>query len=224
MRAMILAAGRGERMRPLTDRVPKPLLEVGGKPLISYHLERLAAACVTDIVVNVSWLGEMVRTRLGDGSRWGVRLHYSEEPAGALETGGGIFRALPTLGGDPFVVVNGDVFTDFEFSRLDLKAEDQACLVMVPNPPHNPGGDFSLCNGRVGVDDDSRLTFSGIAMYRPSLFDGCQDGVFPLAPILRRAIVSGRVAGLLHQGIWRDVGTPGRLAELDDYVSKRSAG
>jgi MurNAc alpha-1-phosphate uridylyltransferase len=221
---MILAAGRGERMRPLTDRVPKPLLEVAGKPLIAYHLERLAAARVTDIVVNVSWLGEMVRTRLGDGRRWGVRLHYSEEPPGALETGGGIFRALPALGGDPFVVVNGDVFTDFEFSRLELKPADQACLVMVPNPPHNPGGDFSLGNGRVGENDVSRLTFSGIAMYRPSLFDGCEDGVFPLAPILRRAIVSGRVAGLLHRGIWRDVGTPERLAELDDYVSKRSAG
>ncbi len=211
-------------MRPLTDTVPKPLLEVGGKALIVHHIEHLAAAGVGDIVINISWLGELIRDRLGDGSRWGVRLHYSEEPPGALETGGGIFRALGLLGEGPFAVVNGDVFTDFDVSRLRLAATDLGCLVMVPNPEHNQCGDFSLRDGRVGIAADDGYTFSGIAMYRASLFDGCRDGVFPLAPLLRDAIAAGCISGVLHTGLWRDVGTPARLAALDDYVRGVSAG
>ncbi len=224
MRAMILAAGRGERMRPLTDTVPKPLLEAGGKPLIVWHLERLAAIGVTDIVINLCWLGEKIRARLGDGDQWGVRLHYSPEPPGALETGGGIFRALPKLGDEPFIAVNGDVFCDFDVSRLALEAQDVACLVMVPNPPHNRTGDFVLRDGRLRDGVSAGLTFSGIAMYRATLFDGCSDGVFPLAPLLRAAIGENRVAGQLHGGLWRDVGTPQRLAELDAYLRQAPAG
>ncbi|MEJ2160061.1 MAG: nucleotidyltransferase family protein [Chromatiales bacterium] len=224
MRAMILAAGRGERMRPLTDTLPKPLLEVGDKPLIVWHLERLAAIGVTDIAVNLCWLGEKIRARLGDGNQWGVRLHYSLEPPGALETGGGIFRALPMLGDEPFIVVNGDIFCDFDPSQLKLSPQDVACLVMVPNPSHNRAGDFVLRDGRLVDEGGEGLTFSGIAMYRKSLFDGCEDGVFPLAPLLRSAIARGRVAALLHTGLWRDVGTPQRLSELDVWIRERPDG
>jgi len=224
MRAMILAAGRGERMRPLTDTVPKPLLEVGGKPLIVWHLERLAAVGVSDVVINLCWLGEKIRARLGDGRQWGLRLHYSPEPPGALETGGGIFRALAKLGDEPFVVVNGDIFCDFDISLLTLGPDDVACLVMVPNPSHNRAGDFALCDGRLRDDAGEGLTFSGIAMYRAALFDGCEEGVFPLAPLLRDAMAESRVGGLLHSGLWRDVGTPQRLAELDAYLRQRPVG
>jgi MurNAc alpha-1-phosphate uridylyltransferase len=235
---MLLAAGRGERMRPLTDATPKPLLEAGGKPLIVWQLERLAAAGVTDVVVNLSWLGESIAQALGDGSRYGVRIAWSREPWPALETGGGIFQALPLLGGDPFLLVNGDVFTDFDLRALRLKRGDLAQLVLVENPPQHPRGDFWLAAGGRVVEVDvpvdaveagaagegvaaaataaaQRLTYSGLAMLHPALFEGCAPGRFPLAPLLSRALAAGRLGGQKHAGRWFDVGTPERLAQLD---------
>ena len=213
---MILAAGRGERMRPLTDHTPKPLLEVGGKPLIVWHIERLAAAGFAHIVINHAHLGEQIEQRLGDGSDWGVRIHYSAEGEGkALETGGGIFKALPLLGGGPFLVVNGDVWCDVDFAALALAEGDLAHLVLVNNPAHNPDGDFALQGERVLREGRHKLTFSGIGVYRADLFAGCQGGAFPLAPLLREAMDGGRVSGRHHPGQWLDIGTPQRLAELN---------
>ena len=214
---MILAAGRGERMRPLTLARPKPLLEAGGAPLIVHHLRALAAAGFEDVVVNLSWLGLQVREALGDGSRYGLRIHYSDEGPEPLETGGGIFRALPLLGEGPFLVLNGDVWTDLDCARLRgrLAPGDLAHLVLVPNPAHNPAGDFVLERGRIVEREGERLTFSGAGVYRAALFDGCPDGVFKLAPLLRAAARAGRVSGELHEGAWLDIGTPERLAELD---------
>jgi MurNAc alpha-1-phosphate uridylyltransferase len=214
MKAMILAAGRGERMRPLTDRIPKPLLTVGGKRLIDYHLEALAAAGVREVAVNISWLGEQIRAALGDGSRWGLRVHFSDEGATALETAGGIFKALPWLGPEPFMVINGDIWTDYPFSILKLPSDAAAHLVLVPNPVFHPRGDFGLVNDRVVTDAGERLTFSGIAMYRPEFFAGCQPGKFPLLPLFQRAIGAGTLRGELYTGRWNDVGTPARLTEL----------
>jgi len=217
---MILAAGRGERMRPLTLARPKPLLEAGGAPLIVHHLRALAAAGFEDVVINLSWLGLQVREALGDGSRYGLRLHYSEEGLEPLETGGGIFRALPLLGEGPFLVLNGDVWTDLDCARLRgrLAPGDLAHLVLVPNPAHNPAGDFVLERGRIVEREGERLTFSGAGLYRAALFDGCTDGVFKLAPLLRAAARAGRVSGELHEGAWIDIGTPERLAELDSRL------
>lgn len=213
--AMILAAGRGERMRPLTDHTPKPLLEVGGRPLIVWHVERLAAAGIRDLVINHAHLGQLIEQALGDGARWGVRIRYSAEGEGrALETGGGIFRALPLLGGAPFLVVNADVWTDFDPRGLALAPGDLACLAMVDNPPHHPHGDFHLAGGRLHADGEPRLTFSGIGLYSPALFSGCSPGAFPLAPLLRDAMRAGRVGGVHHPGLWVDVGTPQRLRDL----------
>lgn len=214
---MILAAGRGERMRPLTLARPKPLLEAGGAPLIVHHLRALQAAGFADVVVNLSWLGEQVRAALGDGSRYGLRLHYSDEGPEPLETGGGIFRALPLLGAGPFLVLNGDVWTDIDWPRLRdrLAPRDLAHLVLVPNPAHNGQGDFVLERGRIVETAGERLTFSGVGVYRAGLFDGCSDGVFKLAPLLRAAARAGRVSGELHDGAWLDIGTPERLAQLD---------
>lgn len=223
MKAMVLAAGRGERMRPLTLDRPKPLLEVAGMPLIGHHLHALAMAGFRDVVVNVSWLGDQIRAALGDGSRYNVRVRYSDEGPEPLETGGGIFRALPLLGPAPFLVLNGDVWTDFPYAKLreSLRPADLAHLVLVGNPAHNPRGDFVLRSGRI-VDDtdeprdeDERLTFSGVGIYRPGVFEGCRDGVFKLAPLLRAAARAGRVSGELHDGEWMDIGTPERLEELD---------
>jgi MurNAc alpha-1-phosphate uridylyltransferase len=213
-RAMLLAAGRGERMRPLTDQLPKPLLTVRGKPLIVHHLERLARCGVRHVVVNVAWLGDRIRAALGDGAAFGVSIHYSEEGAQALETGGGIFRALPWLGSEPFLVVNGDVFTDFDFAALSIAPEGWAHLVLVPNPVQHPQGDFALEGGRVVESGSTRWTYSGIGLYRPQLFDGCQPGRFPLLPLLRRAIAAGRLSGEVYRGAWSDVGTLERLAAL----------
>jgi MurNAc alpha-1-phosphate uridylyltransferase len=214
--AMILAAGRGERMRPLTDRIPKPLLEVGGRALIVWHVERLAAAGIRDLVINHAHLGALIEAALGDGTRWGVRIRYSAEGDGqALETGGGIYRALALLGDKPFIVVNGDVWSDFDPAGLSLPAGDLARLVMVDNPPHHPQGDFRLACGRLHAEGEPRLTFAGIGAYSPELFDGCMPGAFPLAPLLRTAMAADRVGGLHHRGRWVDVGTPQRLAELD---------
>ena len=220
MKAMILAAGRGERMRPLTDDCPKPLLQAGGMSLIERHVRRLATAGFRDLVVNHAWLGERIEEALGDGSRFGMRIRYSPEGE-ALETAGGIARALPLLGDAPFLVVNGDVHCDYDparartiATRLDARPLI-AWLVLVPNPEHHSAGDFLLDGGRVRDDGDgARLTFSGIGVYHPRLFDGVA-GRAPLAPLLRRAMAEGRVAGERHDGAWIDVGTPARLADLD---------
>ncbi len=213
--AMILAAGRGERMRPLTDRVPKPLLEVRGKPLIEYHLERLANAGILDVVINLAWLGSMIRDRLGDGERYGVRITYSEETPKALETAGGIFRALPLLGAGAFLVLNGDVLTDYPLSEDSLGAQRDAHLVLVPNPPQHPCGDFGLEDGLALASAAVRYTFSGIAVYRPQFFANCIDGAFPLKPLLLRSMAAGRCSASLYRGFWEDVGTPERLAALN---------
>jgi MurNAc alpha-1-phosphate uridylyltransferase len=227
MKAMILAAGRGERMRPLTDRTPKPLLPVGGKPLIVWHLERLATAGLREVVINHAHLGGQIEAALGDGARWGLSIRYSPEPEGALETAGGIANALPLLGGDEaFLVINGDIYCDWDVARAAtaLTANDLAHLVLVPNPSHHPRGDFSLKGTEVGADIAAPgvqvCTFSGIGVYRPQLFAGIRRGErAQLAPLLRAAMAAGRVSGELHAGRWTDVGTPQRLAELDAELS-----
>lgn len=215
MKAMILAAGRGERMRPLTDDLPKPLLEVGGKPLIVHMIESLATAGITGIVVNIAHLGERIIDRIGDGKRLGVSVTYSQEGEEALETGGGIFEALPLLDSDPFLVVNGDIWTDFPFARLPTHRSGKAHLVLVDNPPHHPDGDFSLTEDRVDVDGGPKMTFSGIGVYRRALFRHCHGGKFPLVPMLRSAMAEGMVSGEHYGGRWTDVGTPERLQALD---------
>lgn len=214
MRAMILAAGRGERMRPLTDHTPKPLLPVGGRFLIDYHLRALAQAGFREVVINHAHLGEQIIEALGDGSAYGLRILYSPEQP-ALETGGGIFRALPLLGEEPFLVINGDIWTDYPLARLRTCQPVLAHLVLVDNPPQHPQGDFVLHHGQVSDDAEARLTFSGIGVYRPALFAACHDGPFPLAPLLRRAMGEGAVSGEHYQGQWWDIGTPERLAQLD---------
>ncbi len=235
MKAMILAAGRGERMRPLTDHTPKPLLPVGGKPLIAWHLERLAAAGLRDVVINHAHLGGQIERALGDGSDWGLSIRYSPEPEGALETAGGIANALPLLGtDDPFLVVNGDIFCDWDVARAGaaLRPGDLAHLVLVPNPPHHPEGDFCLSEGRLGGEctpppaGDARiLTFSGIGIYRPQVFAAIPRGQKArLAPLLRTAMAEKLVSGELHAGRWIDVGTPQRLDELDRQLRSPSHG
>lgn len=221
MKAMILAAGRGERMRPLTAATPKPLLRAGGKALIEYHLEALARAGLREVVVNVGHLGGQIEAALGDGVRYGVRIQYSREDAAILDTGGGILNALPLLGDAPFLVVNGDVYVDYPFGQLPAAPAGLAHLVLVPNPPQHPGGDFALRDGRVIDEDESRLTFSGIGVYRPQLFADCRPGVFPLAPLLRRAMAAGQVSGERYDGRWWDIGTPARLAALDACLTAR---
>ncbi|MCB1759041.1 MAG: nucleotidyltransferase family protein [Gammaproteobacteria bacterium] len=213
--AMILAAGRGDRMRPLTDDFPKPLLKAGDKPLIHYHLEGIAKAGIGRVVVNHAHLGAMIEADLGDGSRWGVRIEYSPEPPGALETGGGIFNALGRLGEGPFLVVNGDVWSNCNYADLAISDEDWAHLLLVENPPHHRQGDFALTRGRVHETGDELLTFAGIGVYRAALFQGCRAGAFPLAPLLRTAMREGRVSGARLLGAWTDVGTPERLRQLD---------
>ncbi|HUA26298.1 MAG TPA: nucleotidyltransferase family protein [Steroidobacteraceae bacterium] len=214
--AMLLAAGRGERLRPITDTVPKPLVEVAGKPLIVRHLEALARAGIRDVVVNLSWLGGKIRATLGDGSRYGVRISYSEEGPVPLETGGGIHRALPLLGPDPFLVVNADVWTDMDFSRvLTLEEGVDARLLLAPNPPHHPRGDFGLEGDFVVEREADRFTYTGMGVYRPALFAGCAPGRFPLLPLLRRAIAARRLRGEVYRGEWLDIGSPERLAWLD---------
>lgn len=215
MRAMILAAGRGERMRPLSNHTPKPLLSVGDKALIEYHLHRLSAMGVEDVVINLAWLGDRIRERLGDGSEYGLRLHYSDEGEAALETAGGIAKALPLLGDAPFLVINGDVWCDADISALSLQEGDLAQLLMVDNPLHNTRGDFTLEGDRLHSGGESRLTFAGIGLYRPELFKNLPAGPQALAPLLRKAMAANRVTGLHHHGDWCDVGTPERLAELD---------
>jgi MurNAc alpha-1-phosphate uridylyltransferase len=216
MKALILAAGRGERMRPLTDRVAKPLLEVAGKPLIVRLIEALRRGGFGRLVVNLGHLGEQIRGALGDGARFGVTIAYSQEPPGALETGGGIMQALPLLGGEPFAVVNGDVWTDYPFAELPRAPTGLAHLVLVDNPVEHGEGDFDLAaSGRIVERGGRRLTFTGISVLRPELFGHSVPGRFPLTPLLRRAISAGRVSGEYYRGRWRDVGTPERLAGLN---------
>lgn len=215
MKAMILAAGRGERMRPLTDHTPKPLLRAGGKMLIEYHLEALARAGVTDVLINHAHLGAQIEAALGDGAHYQLRITYSAEPEGALETGGGIQRALPWLGEGQFLVVNGDIWTDFDYASLPQSIDGTAHLVLVDNPEQHPEGDFCLADGRVFECAGPRLTFSGIGLYRASLFAGCMAGRFPLAPLLRQAMGQRQVSGQHYVGQWSDVGTPQRLDVLD---------
>ncbi len=234
MKAMILAAGRGERMRPLTDTCPKPLLHVGGQPLIAWHLQHLAMAGFHDIVINHAHLGTQIEAALGDGAAWGLKIRYSPEPAGALETAGGIANALPLLGNAPFLVINGDIFCDWDVARVkglfanNLAENDLAHLVLVDNPAHHPQGDFVLTGSRIlpdGTDHrtDNRFTFSGIGVYRPALFSTIPRGQpAKLAPLLRAAAAAHRVSGERHPGRWTDVGTPQRLAELDAQLNEHS--
>ena len=219
MKAMLLAAGRGERMRPLTDALPKPLMQVGGRALIEWHLQALARAGIREVVINLSWLAEKLRAALGDGRDFGVSISWSEEGPVPLETGGGIFRALPQLGPGPFLVVNADIWTDIDFARLRLAPEAHAHLVLIPNPPHHPRGDFGLEGDRVVTRESERFTYSGVGMYRSEFFAGCAAGRFPLLPLLNRAIAAGRVSGEVHPGQWCDVGTAERLAGLSARLS-----
>ncbi len=219
MRAMVLAAGRGERLRPITDVLPKPLVQIAGRPLIDYHLEKLARAGIDEVVINLSWLGQQIRTALGAGGRYGLRIHYSEEGPVPLETGGGIARALPLLGPAPFLVVNADVWTDLDFATLGtLPADADARIVLAANPAHHPEGDFALRDGMVVGQAGERLTYTGIGLYRPEFFAACPPGRFALLPLLQRAIAGSRLQGRLHCGEWFDVGTPERLAWLDAHV------
>jgi MurNAc alpha-1-phosphate uridylyltransferase len=219
---MILAAGRGERMRPLTDSVPKPLLEVGGKPLIVWHIERLARAGFADLVINHAHLGTLIEDYLGDGGRYGVNIRYSPEVE-ALETAGGIANALPLLGGEPFLVVNGDVYCDIDFAGLALGEGEAAFLVLVDNPPQHPGGDFALTGGKVSDEGERKLTFSGVGVYRPELFAAVAPGAkAKLAPLLRERMVLGQVGGSHYRGRWEDVGTPERLRRLDEELRGRA--
>jgi MurNAc alpha-1-phosphate uridylyltransferase len=211
MRAMILAAGRGERLRPLTDELPKPLVEIAGKPLIEFHLEALAGAGFREVVINQGHLGDLLSEALGDGSHWGVNIHWSDEQPEALETGGGIFKALPLLGSAPFLVINGDLWTDYPFVRLRAVKCDWAHLVMVPNPAHNPAGDFALSGARIRESGDRKLTFSGMAVYNPRLFDGCRPGKFSVVPLVRSAMENHLVTGEEFLGGWNDIGTLERL-------------
>ena len=219
MKAFILAAGRGERMRPLTDHTPKPLLPAGGKPLIVWHLERLAAAGFKEIVVNHAHLGSQIEAALGDGAQWGLHIQYSPEPPGALETAGGIAAALPLLGNEPFLVVNGDVYCAIDFGRF-LKSTADAHLVMVPNPAHHNSGDFSLDGARViPAKGEQTFTYSGVAVFAPAFFAEVKPGsIMKLRPLLDAAIAAGTLTGERHTGRRVDVGTPQRLAELDQEL------
>ncbi|WP_033135831.1 N-acetylmuramate alpha-1-phosphate uridylyltransferase MurU [Aeromonas finlandensis] len=221
MKAMILAAGRGERMRPLTDLLPKPLLAVGGKPLIVHHIEKLKAAGVTELVINHAWLGHKLVETLGDGSALGVTIHWSAEES-ALETAGGIVQALPLLGSEPFLVINGDTWLDLDYHTLVSQplGDDLAHLWLVPNPPQHPTGDFALQAGR--VMDTPAFTFSGVGLYDPAAFAGLAGGARKLAPLLREWMAQGRVGGSLLAGEWRDIGTVDRLRELDDQLQART--
>ncbi|MHA6179073.1 N-acetylmuramate alpha-1-phosphate uridylyltransferase MurU [Pseudomonas mohnii] len=222
MKAMILAAGKGERMRPLTLTTPKPLVRAGGVPLIEYHLRALATAGFDEIVINHAWLGRQIEDYLGDGSRYGVHIQYSPEGE-PLETGGGIFRALPLLGDEAFVVVNGDIWTDYDFSVLHQPIVGLAHLVLANNPDHHPAGDFQLIDGQVrdAQPDVATLTYSGIAVLHPQLFEGCSAGAFKLAPLLRSAMANGQVSGERLNGQWVDVGTHERLAQVETLIEAR---
>jgi MurNAc alpha-1-phosphate uridylyltransferase len=215
-RALIFAAGRGERMRPLTEHTPKPLLRAGGRMLIEYHLDALARAGVREAIINTAHLAKQFAQALGDGARYGLRIAYSHEGSEPLETGGGMHHALPLLGDAPFIAINGDIWTDFDLTQLPVELTGLAHLVLVGNPAHHPRGDFHLdARGKVHEFGEPRLTYSGIGVYRPELVAGHAPGIFKLAPLLYAAARAGQLSGQHHQGVWTDVGTPERLAELD---------
>lgn len=224
MKAMILAAGRGERLQPLTGRLPKPLIDAGGKPLVAWHLERLARAGIREVVINVSHLAPLIQARLGDGAEWGVSIAYSREPA-PLETAGGIAAARALLGKQPFLLVNADVYCDMEFTPLAARTlgDRLAHLMLVPNPPFRPEGDFSLDGESVGIASAPRYTYAGIALIAPRLVDDVAAGEkAPLGPILREAAARGAISGELHAGLWSDVGTAERLAVLQLALDVRA--
>lgn len=220
MKAMILAAGRGERMRPLTDAMPKPLLKVLGKPLIEYCLENLAAAGFTELVINVAYRGRQIMDYCGDGSRWGVSIQYSDEGEVALETAGGIAKALPLLGNEPFLVINADIVCDYPLAELRNRTIALAHLILIDNPPHHPLGDFCLQDsGLLSLDGEEKLTFSGIGVYHPTLFVGVAvDQPLKLRPVLSGAMSQGGVSGEYFNGLWLDIGTPERLQEVADLM------
>jgi len=219
MKAMILAAGRGERLRPLTDETPKPLIKVAGKSLIEYHLENLAHAGFKDIVINTAWLAEKIHRQLGDGANYGISIQYSDEGT-ALETAGGIIKVLPLLGDDAFIVVNGDIWCDYDFNRLpELELGKQAHLILVDNPDHNPAGDFALENGLIRNAGNTMYTFSGIGIYTAAFFADQPEGALPLAPIIRSKCNNDMVSGEHHPGRWTDVGTIERLDELEESIT-----
>jgi N-acetyl-alpha-D-muramate 1-phosphate uridylyltransferase len=220
MKAMILAAGRGERLRPLTDSLPKPLLPVAGKPVIQYTIESLVAAGFRDIVINLAYLGHAIRSELGNGDRFGARLYYSDEGDTGLETAGGIIHALPLLGTEPFLVVNGDIMTDYPYARLRAVKTGSAYLVVVANPAHHSAGDFAIEGNTLRTRGDPRYTFSGIGVYSPEFFAGCPRGKFPLAPLLREAMEHGRVRGEFYAGFWMDLGTAERFTEAEGRVKQ----
>ncbi len=222
MRAMILAAGRGDRLRPLTDNIPKPLLEIDGVSLLARHLDRLAQAGFREVVVNLSHLGDMICETIGNGSGWGLNIHYSEEPPGALDSGGGIQQALHLLGSAAFAVINGDVFTDYPLARLRAIKCDHAHLVLVPNPAHNPDGDFALSAGHISTEGGPRNTFSGISVYNPRFFDAAKRGRYSVVPMLREAARLRQVTGELYDGNWHDIGTLERLELLRNSRSESS--
>ena len=221
MRAMILAAGRGERLRPLTDTTPKPLLPVGGRPLIDYHLENLANAGFREVVINLAHQGEKIRETLGNGSDWGLNITYSPEPPKALDTGGGIHNALPWLGDAPFAIINGDVFSEYPLARLRAIKCDHAHLVMVPNPAHNPNGDFAIRGGYIIDDAEPRYTFAGISVYHPRFFDSASGGRFSVVPMLLKAMKLQRVTGEMFKGVWHDIGTLERLETLQGHLKQK---
>ena len=223
MKAMLLAAGRGERMRPLTDDLPKPLLDVRGKPLVVHLIERLVANGYRELVINHAWRGAQLLDALGDGQAFGADIRYSAEGGEALETGGGIRRALPLLGPGPFIAVNTDLWTDFPFAQLSVAPVTLAHLILVDNPNHHPEGDFTLREGRVSSSDGDRLTFGGIGVYRAELFSSRREERFPLAPLLREACAENRVTGEHYRGEWYDVGTPERLQELNRRLENDNA-
>jgi N-acetyl-alpha-D-muramate 1-phosphate uridylyltransferase len=213
--AMILAAGRGERMRPVTDRIPKALVEVQGESLLERHLRKLAAAKVSTVVINLGWLGEQIVQRIGSGSRFGLQVVYSPEYDNVLETGGGVHRALPLLGREPFWVINADTYTDFQPHRWQLDGDKLGHLILVPTPAHKKAGDFALADGLVRNTGSPLLTYSGIAIYRPELLAGKRAGRFSIVPLLRAAADRGQLSGSLFEGRWEDIGTPERLAGLN---------
>lgn len=216
MKAMLLAAGEGRRMRPLTLECPKPLLQVRGRTLLDHHLEKLSAIGVREVVINISWLAEHFEAAYADQRAYGMHIHWSREPQ-CLETGGGVFNALPLLGEEPFLLINGDVYTDFDFGGLLNAPDSLAHLVLVPNPDHHPAGDFHLdaASSLVHEQGQPRLTFAGISRLHPDLFAGCSAGAFRLAPLFTRAMQEAQVTGELHAGVWSDVGTPERLEALN---------
>ena len=220
MKTMILAAGRGERLRPHTDITPKPLIQVGKHRLIEYHLISLAKAGLKDVVINISWLADQIREALGDGSNYSLNITYSDEGGEALETAGGIINAMPHLGDEPFIVINGDIWCDYDFNRLMNKSlEYEAHLVLVNNPEHNTEGDFALENGMIKNTGDERLTYSGIGLYTQDFFAETKPGKKALAPMLRKKSELNKVSGEIHNGQWVDIGTIERLAQLRSYLS-----